>query len=161
MAPFGHPVFAPSFRSTREHRKTGPVDVDTGFVSSATRRTRRRTLALLRQDKEATRVSVLGLGLAISARWRLGRNWRMPQGAAGAGHERALCIHSSSDLHGTDFGDARIRDRREHLLGGAAGFGRRVHYLRREETVMLQLFPEQYGAYITRTGMLGPQLFGR
>jgi len=29
---------------------------------------------------------------------------------------------------------------------------------RREETVMLQLFPEQYAAYMARTGMLAPRL---
>jgi hypothetical protein len=32
---------------------------------------------------------------------------------------------------------------------------------RREETVMLQLFPEQYTAYMARTGMLAPRLFRR
>jgi protein-S-isoprenylcysteine O-methyltransferase Ste14 len=32
---------------------------------------------------------------------------------------------------------------------------------RREETVMLQLFPEQYSAYVARTGMLAPRLFRR
>jgi protein-S-isoprenylcysteine O-methyltransferase Ste14 len=32
---------------------------------------------------------------------------------------------------------------------------------RREEAVMLQLFPEQFTAYMARTGMLAPRLFGR
>ena len=48
------------------------------------------------------------------------------QRAAGAHHERALSIHSASDLHGTDFGDARFRDWRQHLLGADADPGRRV-----------------------------------
>jgi protein-S-isoprenylcysteine O-methyltransferase Ste14 len=32
---------------------------------------------------------------------------------------------------------------------------------RREETVMLQLFPEEYAAYMARTGMLAPRAFWR
>jgi protein-S-isoprenylcysteine O-methyltransferase Ste14 len=31
-----------------------------------------------------------------------------------------------------------------------------VYSARREESVMLQLFPEQYAAYMARTGMLAP-----
>jgi protein-S-isoprenylcysteine O-methyltransferase Ste14 len=32
---------------------------------------------------------------------------------------------------------------------------------RREETIMLQLFPQQYPAYMARTGMLAPRLSRR
>ena len=36
-----------------------------------------------------------------------------------------------------------------------------IYSARREETIMLQLFPEQYAVYMARTGMLAPRLFGR
>jgi protein-S-isoprenylcysteine O-methyltransferase Ste14 len=36
-----------------------------------------------------------------------------------------------------------------------------IHSARREEANMLQLFPEQYAAYMARTGMLAPRLFRR
>jgi protein-S-isoprenylcysteine O-methyltransferase Ste14 len=36
-----------------------------------------------------------------------------------------------------------------------------IYGARREETIMLQLFPEQYAAYMGRTGMLAPRLFRR
>jgi protein-S-isoprenylcysteine O-methyltransferase Ste14 len=36
-----------------------------------------------------------------------------------------------------------------------------IYSARREETVMLQLFPEQYAAYMARTGMFAPRLFRR
>jgi protein-S-isoprenylcysteine O-methyltransferase Ste14 len=36
-----------------------------------------------------------------------------------------------------------------------------IYSARREERLMLQLFPEQYAGYMARTGMLVPRLFGR
>jgi protein-S-isoprenylcysteine O-methyltransferase Ste14 len=36
-----------------------------------------------------------------------------------------------------------------------------IYSARREETVMLRLFPEQYAAYMARTGMLAPCPFRR
>jgi protein-S-isoprenylcysteine O-methyltransferase Ste14 len=36
-----------------------------------------------------------------------------------------------------------------------------IYSARREETVMLQLFPNEYAAYMARTGMLAPRLFRR
>ena len=36
-----------------------------------------------------------------------------------------------------------------------------IYSARREETLMLQLFPQQYATYMARTGMLAPRLFGR
>ena len=36
-----------------------------------------------------------------------------------------------------------------------------IYSARREEILMLQLFPEQYAAYMARTEMLVPRLFGR
>jgi len=49
------------------------------------------------------------------------------------------------------------------FLGAAAGPGRTyfIYSARREETVMLQLFPEQYAAVHARTGMLAPCPFRR
>jgi protein-S-isoprenylcysteine O-methyltransferase Ste14 len=35
-----------------------------------------------------------------------------------------------------------------------------IYSARRDETIMLQLFPEQYAAYMARTGMLAPCPFG-
>jgi protein-S-isoprenylcysteine O-methyltransferase Ste14 len=36
-----------------------------------------------------------------------------------------------------------------------------IYSARREEAIILQLFPEQYAAYMGRTGMLVPRLFRR
>ena len=36
-----------------------------------------------------------------------------------------------------------------------------IYSARREETVILQLFPEQYAAYMARTGMFAPCPFRR
>jgi protein-S-isoprenylcysteine O-methyltransferase Ste14 len=109
---------------------------------------------------------VLGFGLAINARWHLGRNWGMPMSRK----EQPELVSSGPYT--------RIR----HpiytglilaMLGSAIGVN--VFWLlilvpvgayflysaRREETLMLQLFPEQYAAYMARTGMLAPRLFRR
>jgi hypothetical protein len=74
---------------------------------------------------------VLGFGLAILARWQRAQlgHADVSQGTARTGHQRALRIHTSSNLHGIDFGDARFRDWRKHFLGGDAGAGLRVFYL--------------------------------
>jgi protein-S-isoprenylcysteine O-methyltransferase Ste14 len=109
---------------------------------------------------------VLGFGLAISARWHLGRNWGMPMSRK----EQPELVTSGPYAH--------IR----HpiytglilaMLGSAIGVNISwalmlvpvgayfIYSARREETVMLQLFPEQYAAYMARTGMLAPRLFWR
>jgi protein-S-isoprenylcysteine O-methyltransferase Ste14 len=108
----------------------------------------------------------LGFGLAIIARWYLGRNWGMPMSRK----EQPELVTSGPYAH--------IR----HpiytglilaMLGSAIGVNifwavmlipvgaYFIFSARREETVMLQLFPEQYAAYMARTGMLAPRLFGR
>jgi len=105
-----------------------------------------------------------GFGLAINARWHLGRNWGMPMSRK----EQPELVTSGPYAH--------IR----HpiytglilaMLGSAIGVnvfwvlilvpvgGYFIYSARREETVMLQLFPEQYAAYMERTGMLAPRLF--
>jgi len=107
-----------------------------------------------------------GFGLAISARWYLGRNWGMPMSRK----EQPELV--------TDGPYAVIR----HpiytglilaTLGSAIGVnvswalmlipvgGYFIYSARREESLMLQLFPEQYAAYMARTGMLAPRLFRR
>jgi protein-S-isoprenylcysteine O-methyltransferase Ste14 len=109
---------------------------------------------------------VLGFGLAINARWHLGRNWGMPMSRK----EQPELVTSGPYAH--------IR----HpiytglilaMLGSAIGVNVSwalmlvpvgayfIYSARREETLMLQLFPEQYAAYTARTGMLAPRLFGR
>ena len=108
----------------------------------------------------------LGFGLAISARWYLGRNWGMPMS-----HKEQPELVTSGPY-------AVIR----HpiytglilaMLGSAIGVniswalmlvpvgGYFIYSARREETLMLQLFPQQYATYMARTGMLAPRLFGR
>jgi hypothetical protein len=67
---------------------------------------------------------------ATAPRAQLGHA-HVSQGAARAGHKRALRAPSSSDLHGTDFGDARFRDWCKPFLGADAGAGRRVLHLQR------------------------------
>ncbi len=109
---------------------------------------------------------LLGFGLAIIARWHLGRNWGMPM----ARKEQPELVTSGPY--------ARIR----HpiytglvlaMLGSALGVNifwallvvlvgaYFIYSARREEAVMLQLFPEHYAAYMARTGMLAPLLFRR
>ena len=109
---------------------------------------------------------LLGFGLAINARWHLGRNWGMP-----------MSRKEQPDLVTTG-PYALIR----HpiytglllaMLGSAMGVNvfwalllvlvsaYFIYSARREEAVMLQLFPQQYAAYMARTGMLTPRLFRR
>jgi protein-S-isoprenylcysteine O-methyltransferase Ste14 len=109
---------------------------------------------------------VLGFGLGVSARWHLGRNWGMPMSRK----EQPELVTSGPYAH--------IR----HpiytglilaMLGSAIGVNifwalmlvpvgaYFIYSARREESVMLQLFPEQYAAYMARAGMLAPRLFGR
>jgi len=104
---------------------------------------------------------LLGFGLAVNARRHLGRNWGMPTSRK----EQPELVTSGPYAH--------IR----HpiytglilaMLGSAIGVNvfwalllvlvgaYFIYSARREETVMLQLFPEQYAAYTARTGMLAP-----
>jgi protein-S-isoprenylcysteine O-methyltransferase Ste14 len=108
----------------------------------------------------------LGFGLAISARWYLGRNWGMPMSRKEQpelvtrgpyAHIRhpiytGLILAMLGSAIGVNVSWAAM------LVPVSAYF---IFSARREETVMLQLFPEQYAAYMARTGMLAPRLFGR
>jgi protein-S-isoprenylcysteine O-methyltransferase Ste14 len=109
---------------------------------------------------------LLGFSLAINARRHLGRNWGLPMS-----HKEQPELVTSGPY-------AVIR----HpiytglilgMLGSAIGVsvfwapllvlvgGYFIYSARREETVMLQLFPEQYAAYMARTGMFAPCPFRR
>ena len=108
---------------------------------------------------------VLGFGLAMVARWYLGRNWGMPMSRK----EQPELISSGP------YGYIRhpiYTGLILAMLGSAIGVniywavmllpvgGYFIYSARREEANMLQLFPEQYAAYMARTGMLAPRLFG-
>jgi protein-S-isoprenylcysteine O-methyltransferase Ste14 len=108
----------------------------------------------------------LGFGLAISARWYLGRNWGMPMSRkeqpelvtsgpyAVIRHPiyTGLLLAMLGSAIGVNIYWALL------LIPVGAYF---IFSARREETFMLQLFPEQYAAYMARTGMLAPRLFRR
>jgi protein-S-isoprenylcysteine O-methyltransferase Ste14 len=108
----------------------------------------------------------LGFGLAISARWYLGSNWGMPMSRkeqpelvtsgpyAFIRHPiyTGLIVAMLGSAVGVNISWALM------LVPVGAYF---IYSARREETIMLQLFPEQYAAYMARTGMLAPRLFGR
>jgi protein-S-isoprenylcysteine O-methyltransferase Ste14 len=109
---------------------------------------------------------VFGFGLAIIARWYLGRNWGMPmslkeQPELVTSGPYAFIRHPiytglilamlGSAIDITIFWVVLLVPVGAYFILSA----------RREETVMLQLFPEQYAAYMARTGMLAPRLFRR
>lgn len=108
----------------------------------------------------------LGFGLAISARWYLGRNWGMPM----ARKEQPELVTSGpyAFMRHPIYTGLILA-----MLGSAIGVNIYwalmlipvsayfIYSARREEAVMLQLFSEQYAAYMARTGMLTPRLFGR
>jgi protein-S-isoprenylcysteine O-methyltransferase Ste14 len=104
---------------------------------------------------------VLGFGLAITARRHLGRNWGMPMSRKEEPHlvtsgPYALIRHPIyTGLMLAMLGSAMGVNVFWALLLVLIGpyF---LYSARREEAVMLQLFPEQYAAYIARTGMLAP-----
>ena len=108
----------------------------------------------------------LGFGLAISARWYLGRNWGMPMSRK---EQPELVTSGPYALIRHPIYTGLILA----MLGSAIGVNISwalllvpvgvyfIYSARREETVMLQLFPEQYAAYMARTGMLAPRLIRR
>jgi protein-S-isoprenylcysteine O-methyltransferase Ste14 len=108
----------------------------------------------------------LGFGLAICARWHLGRNWGMPMSRK----EQPELVTSGpyAFIRHPIYTGLILA-----MLGSAIGMNLSwalmlipvgayfIFSARREETAMLQLFPEQYASYMARTGMLAPRLFGR
>jgi len=109
---------------------------------------------------------VIGFGLAISARWHLGRNWGMPMSRK----EQPELVTNGPYAH---LRHPIYTGLIVAMLGSAIGVNILwalmlvpvgayfIYSARREESVMLQLFPEQYAAYMARTGMLVPRLFRR
>jgi protein-S-isoprenylcysteine O-methyltransferase Ste14 len=109
---------------------------------------------------------VLGFGLAIIARWHLGRNWGMPMSRKDqpelvtSGPYSVIRHPIYTGLILAMLGSAIGVNLTWALMLAPVG----VYFIlsaRREETVMLQLFPEQYAAYMARTGMLAPRPFRR
>ena len=108
----------------------------------------------------------LGFGLAIDARRHLGRNWGMPMSRK----EQPELVTSGpyAYIRHPIYTGLMLA-----MLGSAMGvtvfWGLLliligpyfIYSARREEAVMLQLFPEQYAAYSARTGMLVPRLMRR
>lgn len=109
---------------------------------------------------------LLGFGLGVYARWHLGRNWGMPMSRK----EQPELVTSGPYAfirHPIYMGLILA------MLGSAIGVNVSwglllvpvgayfIYSARREEAVMLQLFPEQYAAYMVRTGMLVPRSFRR
>ena len=106
-------------------------------------------------------VCLLGFSLAISARRHLGRNWGLPMSRK----EQPELVTSGpySLIRHPIYTGLMLA-----MLGSAIGTSvflapllvpvgaYFIYSARREETVMLQLFPEQYAAYMARTGMLTP-----
>jgi protein-S-isoprenylcysteine O-methyltransferase Ste14 len=109
---------------------------------------------------------LLGFGLAINARRHLGRNWGMPmsrkeQPELITSGPYALIRHPIYTglilaMLGSAMGVTILWALLLLLVGPYF-----IYSARREETLMSQLFPEQYAAYRARTGMLAPCPFQR
>lgn len=109
---------------------------------------------------------LFGFGLAINARRHLGRNWGMPMSRK----EQPELVTSGPYAH---LRHPIYTGLILAMLGSAIGVNLSwalmlvpvgayfIYSARSEETVMLQLFPEQYAAYMARTGMLAPCPFRR
>ena len=109
---------------------------------------------------------VLGFGLAIGARWYLGRNWGMPMSRK---EQPELITSGPYEYIRHPIYTGLILA----MLGSAMGVNVSwalmlilvgtyfILSARQEESVMLQQFPEQYAAYMARTGMLAPRLLRR
>lgn len=104
---------------------------------------------------------LLGFSLAINARRHLGRNWGLPmsrkeQPELVTSGPYALIRHPIyTGLSLAMLGSA-ISVNSVWLLLLVPVVAYFIYGARREEAVMLQLFPEQYRAYRARTGMLVP-----
>ena len=104
---------------------------------------------------------LLGFGLAVNARRHLGRNWGMPMSRK---EQPELVTSGPYALIRHPIYTGLILA----MLGSAMGVNifwalllvligpYFIYSARREEAVMLQLFPEQYAPYMARTGMFAP-----
>jgi len=109
---------------------------------------------------------LLGFGLAFNARRHLGRNWGLPMSSkeqpelVTSGPYAVMRHPIYTGLLLAMLGSAMGLHVFWALLMILAG-AFFIYSARREEAVMLQLFPEQYAAYRARTGMLVPCPFCR
>jgi protein-S-isoprenylcysteine O-methyltransferase Ste14 len=109
---------------------------------------------------------LLGFGLAINARRHLGRNWGLPMSRK---EQPELVTSGPYALIRHPIYTGLILAMLGSVIGVNALWAMLlvpvsvyfIYSARREETVMLQLFPEQYAAYMARTGMLAPCPFRR
>jgi len=104
---------------------------------------------------------LLGFGLASSARWHLGRNWGLPMSRK---EQPELVTSGPYALIRHPIYTGLILA----MLGSAVGVNVSwalllvlvgtyfIYSARREEALIVQLFPVQYSAYMARTGMLVP-----
>ena len=111
-------------------------------------------------------ICALGVGLALWARIHLGKNWGMPMSTK----ENAELVTTGPyavvrhpiytgillAMLGSTLGESLFWLLPLVLFG--AYF---VYSARREEKLMLALFPEQYPPYVQRTSMLLPRIFRR
>lgn len=109
---------------------------------------------------------LFGFSVAINARRHLGRNWGLPMSRK---EQPELVTSGPYALIRHPIYTGLILA----MLGSAIGINvfwalvlvpvgaYFIYSARREEVVMLQLFPEQYAAYMARTGMLVPRPFRR
>lgn len=105
-----------------------------------------------------------GIGLAIWARFHIGRNWGMPMSRKEAPElvtsgPYAVIRHPIYTgillaMLGSALGQSVFWMLPLVLFGGYF-----IHSARREEKLMLQQFPDHYPAYMARTRMLVPFLF--
>lgn len=109
-------------------------------------------------------LTLLGLGLALFARLHLGRNWGMPMSRK-VGAELVMTGPYALIRHpiyagvwvailGAVIGDNGLWLVPLALSGAYFGVS-----ARREESIMLELFPAQYREYMQRTWMLLPGIF--
>ena len=109
---------------------------------------------------------LLGFSLAIDARRHLGRNWGLPM--SHKEHPELVTTGPYALIRHPIYTGLILA-----MLGSVIGVNifwlpplvvvgaYFIYSARREETAMLQLFPEQYAAYMSRTGMLVPCPFRR
>ena len=146
------------------------------LLIAAVLQSRSLRLFLVETQRSASHSSILGwtgvalclfgFSLAINARRHLGRNWGLPMSRK---EQPELVTTGPYALIRHPIYTGLILA----MLGSAIGVNISwalmlvpvgayfIYSARREESVMLQLFPEQYAAYMARTGMLAPRLFGR
>lgn len=109
---------------------------------------------------------VLGFGLAMSARRHLGRNWGLPMSRK---EQSELVTSGPYEFIRHPIYTGLILAMLGAAIGVHVGWALLlivvgsyfIYSARREEKLMLELFPQQYAAYMARTGMFAPCPFRR